>query len=142
MRHGTAWDDISILDISSRGMCLRGRQVPPRGAYVELRRGRHKIVARVVWAIDQKFGVVAQDLIVIDAVISDPDRAPTNPPAVERRANPRLETRADRSRFVARALQCTVFALIGVASALVAAGLVGDVLGTPLLAVSQALSSG
>jgi hypothetical protein len=39
IRHGLKWDDIRILNVSSRGLCLHSRDAPPRGIYVKLRRG-------------------------------------------------------------------------------------------------------
>jgi len=75
MRVGSAWNDVSIVDISSRGLALHAADPPPRGSYLEVRRGRHVIVARVVWAQQQKLGLRRQDPLAIDAIISEPDGA-------------------------------------------------------------------
>ena len=75
MRVGAAWHDVCILDISSRGLALQTADPPPRGSYLEVRRGRHVIVARVVWADQQRLGVLSQDPLAIDAIIGEPDGA-------------------------------------------------------------------
>jgi hypothetical protein len=125
MRHGEAWSDASILNISSRGLMLHAPMAPSRGTYIEVRRGQHVVIARVVWSNDNRFGVAAQDRVAIDAFIANhPPRTVAandgNGPA-ERRSQPRperLEWRHARSREKGCLME---FAFIAGAGLLVAA---------------------
>ena len=143
IRHGLKWDDIRILDISSRGLCLHGRNAPPRGTYVELRRGRQQIVARVVWTAEEKFGVVAQDPIAVEAVISDPDHVLPTPaaPVGDRRAIVRNAQGHERSKMLARAFQSGFFMIAGGCAALALAMTVAEAFTRPMKAISIALAS-
>lgn len=53
--------DACILDLSSRGLMIHASETVPGGSYLELRRGRHVIVARVVWSRDRRAGLQAQE---------------------------------------------------------------------------------
>ena len=148
MRLGASWGDVNILNISSRGLMLHARQVPPRGSFLELRRGRHVIVAQVMWSNDCRFGVRTQDALSVDAILKEPDRSapaarqPQDDAApVERRIRRegvRLE-RHEQSRMAGRAVE---FACLGIAcasAALIAYSAVVDSLGRPLSDVTAAL---
>jgi hypothetical protein len=143
MRHGARWDDIRIVDVSSRGLCLQGSP-PPRGTYVELCRGSHRIVARVVWSSQHRFGVQAQDRVPVDALVGNPDEAvektATTSAPVERRATPRHAERADRSRFLARSLQFTALALFATTAATSLHSLVSSALAAPMVAIGASLA--
>ena len=143
IRHGVKWDDIRILDISSRGLCLHGRNAPPRGSYVELRRGRQQIVARVVWTAEEKFGVIAQDPIAVEAVIGDPDRVmpTTAAPVGDRRALVRHADGHERSKLLARAFQSGFFIIAGGFAAWAVAMTVAEAFTRPMKAISIALAS-
>ena len=143
IRHGLRWDDIRILDISSRGLCLHGRNASPRGTYVELRRGRQQIVARFVWTAEEKFGVVAQDPIAVEAVISDPDCALRRPaaPVCYRRANVHYAEGHERNKMLARAFQSGFFMIAGGCAALALAMTVAEAFTRPMKAISSALAS-
>lgn len=140
LRHGSRWDDIRILDISTGGLCLRSADAPRRGAYVELHRGCHRIIARVVWSQDETFGVSAQDPIQVEAFISDPDRAvAVDRPAADRRSIQRYTDQQDRSRFAGRAMQAGAFALGGACAALLAVSLIHDAFARPMRSIAVAL---
>jgi hypothetical protein len=68
LRDGFGWTNARILDISSRGLLLRASKTPKRGAYVEVCKGPHRIVARVVWVEQDRFGLNTQDLLPIEAI--------------------------------------------------------------------------
>src|SRR5438270_4661112 len=70
LRAGASWNDACILNTSSRGLMVHMTSPPPQGSYVELRKGPHVIVARVIWSDDQKAGLCSQDPIVVDHVVS------------------------------------------------------------------------
>ena len=145
MRSGASWSDACILDISSRGMLVRASNVPSRGSYLEIRRGSYVIVARVVWANADRFGVQTQELVPTADLINNPDRPATSPKAddaslVERRSSARpTASRFEASRWRARALEFCAFASIGAAGAMAALGAVDELLAKPLGLVETAL---
>lgn len=136
VRTGEGWHDACIIDVSRRGAGLKAAQAPRRGAYVEIRRGMHVIVARVVWSMGQRFGVAAQDDIPIHLVADD--RAPADhdgsPPAPDDRRMRlrRVADRAETSRNWARRAQFAAIALAGMAAAMVVGAQVRSALAAPL----------
>lgn len=147
MRAGVCWDDISILNISSKGMMLHARQAPPRGSYLEVRRGRHAIVARVVWSANDRFGIATQDRISVEALIREPtagetaDVGPDGQVAIERRtqARQRHAQRHDSSRQSGRTMEFVSIALVGAITAFAAYGMVRETLSAPMAQVAAAL---
>jgi len=147
MRAGTSWSDALILNLSSRGMLVRADPSPNRGSYLEIRRGSHVIVARVVWSGPGRFGVQTQDPVSADSLVGDAGgpAAPIRPGSSgfqERRAASRpAEVRHESSRqkarfgeFAAIALLCGIFVLfIG--------GAVFEVFSRPLGDARAALAS-
>ena len=143
VKTGEGWHDACIVDLSRRGAGLQAANAPRRGAYVEIRRGMHVIVARVVWSFGQRFGVAAQDDIPIDLVATD--RAPADndaaPPAVDNRHSRlrRVADRAEASRNWGRRLQYGLSAIAGMAAAVVAGAEVRQALAAPLGEIGAAL---
>ena len=70
MRDETGWRDVTICNVSSRGMMVLTPQPPAPGSYVELRRNNVAIVGQVRWREDGAFGMRAQDVISITALSS------------------------------------------------------------------------
>lgn len=151
IRIGGRWGDVCVRDISSRGLLLQARSAPPRGTYIEVRRGRHTIVARVVWTSDERFGVQAQDRISIDGFVSEQDlstldfsKVSESQPGFERRSSPRtseaqLGQRAEQSRRLSSVLQFGVLTGLGAFAATIAFDIVGQTLSAPLGALSTTL---
>ena len=149
MRTGSTWSDVCLLDMSSRG-ALAKTAVPPReGTYVEVRRGSHVIVARVVWTEKHRFGMCTQDPIVIDALILDPDgsksreqrdRAGIQPQSTE--MNRRLDPidRHGKSRLLARSMEFVCIAGAGAMLASSGFSLVRAALAKPLSQVTAVLA--
>ncbi len=77
MRRGTGWGDVTIHNMSSRGLLATADEEFRPGTVIEIRRIHHIIVGRVVWAKGQYFGVRTQDKIDIDGIVS------AKPPAQE-----------------------------------------------------------
>ncbi len=128
-------------------MLLQAASPPQRGSYVEVGRGRHLIVARVMWTRQHRVGVHTQDLLPIDSIIAEPGEAgveiaPSVAPA-ERRAAPRpAEVRHAHSRLQARAVEFACIGAIGIAACMLAFGAVEGLFARPLHAVEAALNSG
>lgn len=83
MRAGAAWGDVCLLNLSSRGVLAQAAVPPLKGAYIEVRRGSHVIVARVVWAKKHRFGALTQDPIGVDAIIADASGSKSNAACAE-----------------------------------------------------------
>ena len=51
MRSGVSWHDVCILNLSRRGLGIQAAEPPQRGAYVEIRRGKHVILGLAASAL-------------------------------------------------------------------------------------------
>ncbi len=148
MRVAATWNDVCILNISTRGLLVQAAEPPARGAYIDLQRGQYAIVGRVVWVEDQRFGIRTQDPLPVDEIISPPDPAIAQlaaavaaEAAAERRASPLLaRARHDASRMLSRSLEFAVVALFGAAVGVSAFNSVGQALGRPLAQLTATLS--
>lgn len=147
MRTGASWNDAVILNLSSRGLLVRADPSPSRGSYLEIRRGAHVIVARVVWAGSDRFGVRTQDPVPADSLVRDPDSAaiaakPGSADAQERRATPRsIEVRHEASRHKGKSAEFAVVVLAGgIAAMFIGSAVVGTV-AEPLMDVQAALAA-
>ena len=145
MRIGAAWRDARILDLSSRGLSIQASEKLRDGSYVEIRRGRHVIIARVMWTNDRRCGLYTQDLLPTDALIAEPDTSVGAPflPNHERRANraprPRDFTH-ERNRWRSRWFEFTLVVVLGGACGTFAYQAVSDALSHPLSKVELALA--
>ena len=147
LRQGTGWTDARILDMSSRGLGVRTAKPPQRGTYIEICKGTHRIVARVVWADNDRFGVRTQDIIAVDAIASGAEAAAPKAASLgmDRRSAPRQPPPADalsRSRQLSRRLEFLAVAAFGCAAAFVAFDAVRDTLARPIGLVEAKLGAG
>jgi hypothetical protein len=144
---GASWCDALILNLSTRGMLVRADRSPGRGSYLEIRRGPHVIVARVIWSNHGRFGVQTQDPVPADSLIQDPDgaAAPPKPGAAvfhDRRAALRpTAVRHESSRQRARVAEFAAIALVCGLVAILIGGAVAELVATPLSAAQAALAS-
>ena len=143
MKQGVTWTDVCIRNMSSRGLHLQVSSPPKPGTYVELRRGDHVIVARVIWSREQECGAQTQDLLPIDQIIQN--RASTSSPVssvgpVDRRAMPRTTTQAhELSRQLSSGIQFGFIVLIGLSLAGAAVAAVKEALAVPMAVVAAKL---
>jgi len=143
------WGDACILDISTRGLLIQAAESPPRGTYLDIRRGQHAIVARVIWAEDRRFGVCTQDTLAVDAIIRQPDASTLQQaesaaaqPAADRRHSPRgTEVRHEASRILSRTIEFSVVALFAGSLAVVAYSTVSQALWRPLAQLSSTMTA-
>jgi hypothetical protein len=70
LRTGAHWSDTCILNISSRGLMIHSARAVPKGSLVELRRGVHVILARVVWKDGGRVGLRSSERLPIDEILS------------------------------------------------------------------------
>lgn len=140
MRNGSQREDVRIVDLSGGGLCLFGANSLRRGEYVELSRGCHSIVGRVVWSDCQKLGLVAQEKIPLEALVNYPDRlVELQRDAVNARATLPHVKLQDGSRFIARAIQTSALALAGACAALLIGSLVQAAFARPMHSIAVAL---
>lgn len=138
LRHGISWSDACILNISSRGLMIHtGRQIT-EGTEVELRRGDHVIVARVVWRDGARAGLQSEERVPVEEIVTvgQSSSLQLTVASGERRKDRRPE---DRSRFRARAIEFA--GVVVLATSLVGAGLtmVEQAFARPLAVVAAAL---
>ena len=145
------WDDVRVLDVSSRGFLLQAGAVPDRGTYVELCRGRNLYVARVVWAGQQRFGVRTQDRVGIEAFLAAPGEAADEPVSdperdsfLERRSVARRREATaqgfEQNRAMAKAMEFGSLVGMGGIAAVLILGLLHAALARPLAQISAALA--
>lgn len=77
LRGEREWVDLSIRDLSERGLMAETDKPPPRGHYVEIRRQGHILIGVVVWSKGKRFGASLADSTDIDALISGSSSAPS-----------------------------------------------------------------
>jgi len=149
LKQDSGWSDVCIRDISPKGLLVQAGSPPPRGAYVELRRGAHIIVAKVAWAKNQHFGLTSQDILPVDVLIQQPgvagfgrSQATVDGAHVEgrtaRRA-PSSQQAADRSRRTSSLIQYVFALILALAAAMMLMEFVRDTLGRGVGKVEEAL---
>lgn len=138
LRHGMSWSDACILNISSRGLMIHTGRPISQGTMVEIRRGDHAIVARVVWREGGRAGLKAEDRVPIEEIVTigqSPALRLTAAPG-ERRSQPRPQ---DRSRSRGRAIEFAGVLAIGACVAGAALTMVEVAFARPLAVISAAL---
>jgi hypothetical protein len=142
LRGPAGWCDAIILNLSNHGLMFRCTEPLERGHYLEIRRGNHVIVARVVWSERGKCGARAQGVIPLADLILDKAAPRRRLLAIDRRTNPRSgRVRHDRSLFRARGTEHLVAAIAGAAVAITLAGTVLSTLARPMATVEAAIAS-
>lgn len=120
LRHGAQWADVCILNVSSRGLMIQSARAEPEGSLVELRRGQHVIVARVVWREGARVGLQSDDRVPVEEIMSLSGSQALQLVAnagelVERRRHRR--SLAAESRLQGRAMEFAAVLAIGIALA-------------------------
>jgi hypothetical protein len=139
LRHGASWSDACILNISSRGLMIHSGRPIIQGTPVEIRRGDHLIVARVVWRDGGRAGLHAEDRVPVEEIMSFGQSEVLQFAAskTERRKHLRPE---DRSRLRARAIEFAGVAVIAVLLAGAGLVMVEAAFARPLALVFAALA--
>lgn len=144
LKHGLSWSDVTVRNVSRRGVMLELHNPPARGTYVELRRGKLIVVGQVQWVADDRCGLRAQDAIDITNFLTQ-RRASEAWQAghPDRRVRPRrrLVDIAAASQMLARTGQwvgVSVITLTGVCAIVWAAH---AALAVPMAQIAQALDT-
>jgi len=116
--------DVCILDVSTRGLLATTATPPPRGEFVELMVGRHKLVGHVKWAGDRRFGLVLRERISVAGLVAGDTRSIilARSQSARKRNGSLVEAFADNWRNLGGALQLAVMVAIGAAGAWLLAG--------------------
>lgn len=137
---GVQWSDTCILNISSRGLMIHSGRVAPKGSVVELHRGDHVIVARVVWRDGARVGLQSTDRVPVEEIMSGEGaqalRLTADGQAIERRRRPR---EASDARIRARVME---FMAVGAIAASLATGawlMTEQALERPMALIASAL---
>jgi len=141
LRAGAQWSDTCILNISSRGLLIHSARAAPEGSIIELRRGDHVIVARVMWREGARVGLQADERLPVEQIMSLGQShalqlTASSGPAVERRKQTRTEADA---RLRGRAIEFASVAVIAASMALTIWSMASEALARPMAAVSAAL---
>lgn len=143
---GECWADVTIYDVSSRGLMAQCDSALVRGRNVEVRCGSHVLVGRVVWWRGGRFGLRTREVIDLPHLLGSPLRARATdskqfkPPAsalFRRTAADRHET----NRYLSKVLQFAWVASMTLAAGLLLASEVGELLAKPLGTAAVAMGA-
>ncbi|MBB3764066.1 PilZ domain-containing protein [Sphingomicrobium lutaoense] len=141
LRKGTDWHDATILNLSANGLMFHCQEPYSRGHFLEIRRGRHVIVAQVMWSEAGKVGARTQDELEVFAIINDrPARRRSFGLAVDRR-HERRPPSGERSRQQARMFEYAVAGLLAVTASVAAFTMVQQFFASPVSRIEAALAS-
>jgi hypothetical protein len=141
LRSGSQWTDTCILNISSRGLMIHSSRPADHGSVVELRRGPHVIVARVVWREGTRVGLQVEERVPVEEILSvDQSQAlqltAMDGVRVDRRKQPRSD---DDARLRGRAMEFMAVGVVAVSLALGIWSMAEQALARPMAAVVAAL---
>ena len=142
LRAGAQWSDTCILNISSRGLLIHSARAAPEGSTIELRRGDHVIMARVMWRDGARVGLQAEERLPVEQIMSLGQSqalqlTASNGAIIERRKQPR-PTVID-ARLRGRAMEFVSVGVIGASMALTIWSMASEALARPMAAVAVAL---
>jgi hypothetical protein len=148
IRADDGWSDVTIGNVSSRGLMLQCPAPPAHGSFVEIRHHHLCIVGRIVWTHGSQCGLRTQDVIDVRDILSPVPRKQARP-GEERRAAPRprhtprrpaaAEVAASSQRF-ARAFDWRIMALAVAAAGALVAHTAWAVLDGPMARAEAALA--
>ena len=90
LRADKGWRDVTVCNVSSRGMMLRCSTPPARNTFIEVRHESLCFVGRVIWSSGSQFGIRTQDKIDCFRLLSSSPAA-ARPAGAERRTRPRSD---------------------------------------------------
>ena len=142
LKAGVQWSDVCILNISTRGLMIQSGRAGPTGSTVEIRRGDHVIIGRVVWREGPRAGVRCDERVPVEEIMSLGQSSAlrlvaSDGSAVERRKQPR-RAEAD-ARLRGRAIEFIGIGAIAVSLALGIWSTAQEALARPMARVEAAL---
>lgn len=70
VRSGIHWSDACILNVSSRGLLIQTARPVAEGSVVEILRGDHLIMARVMWSNAGRSGLRSEERLPVEDILS------------------------------------------------------------------------
>ncbi len=151
LRTDRGWSDVTIGNVSSRGLMLQCTSPLRRNDFIEVRYQHVCVIGRIVWVGGTRCGVRTQDKVDVAGLLSR-GSAKRRKPGEDRRAVVRKVERphrarapadtAESSRRMARLFDWAVVAIGGGAAAAFVAGIVYSALSAPLARIGVALAGG
>lgn len=148
VRTDDGWVDATVRNVSNRGMMLHSLQPLRRNQFVEITRGRHRVVGRIVWSNATVCGLHSRESVDIAGLLAPPTAGASNE-REERRARPRgtpqaraipLGERAAASRALGRTFEFAFVACAASCVAVIATVSVQEALAAPLEEVRLAMA--
>jgi hypothetical protein len=139
LRHGPSWSDACILNISSRGLMIHSGRPLAQGAMVELRRGDHIIIARVVWRDGARAGLKAEERVPMEAIVVL-GQTPAYQLTARNGERRRLARPGDASRLRGRAFEFASIVIVGASLAGAGLAMIEQAFARPLAMVAIALA--
>jgi hypothetical protein len=147
LRTGPRWNETCILNMSSRGLMIHSPRAVPEGSLIELRRGEHSIVARVVWCDGPRLGLRSEERLPVEEIMSMGQShalqlvAMGREPREPRERRRRSHAMALDARLCGRALEFVGVVTIAASLAIGAWAMVERALTSPLDRVTAALDA-
>lgn len=142
MRAGAQWSDVCILNISSRGLLIQSGLAGSQGSLVEVRRGDHVMVARIVWRDGSRAGLQCEDRVPVEEIMSlgaaQALRLVASEGALVERRKYRRANHGE-SRLQGRAMEFVAVLAIGIALAIGTWSAVEEALAKPFAQISTVL---
>jgi hypothetical protein len=144
LRTGSNWSDTCILNVSSRGLMIQSSRPALPGSLVELHRGDHVIVAKVMWRNGMRLGLLSEDRVPVEDIMSlvgakSLQLVAVGGTLVERRKKRRNDP--DRARWQGRAMEFIALIAAVVMFASCVWGLAHQAFAMPLQLVQASLSN-
>jgi hypothetical protein len=147
MRDADGWHDVTICNVSSRGLMIKASPPPARGSFIELRKNDVCIVGQVKWSRGTSFGVRAQDRVDIHYLCTSEKSAAPASTENDRRSASRSPDRpldlvqvAERNRFFGRIFDYAVIVTAVITAGIVLSQMAGSALKAPLAKASAAMA--
>ena len=136
LRQEYDWLDISIRDLSNRGLMAEADDPPGRGHYIEIRRYNQVLIGRVVWKSGRKFGVLLAENIDMQAIIEGSSGNSTN----DRRNYQSRPVPCSDWQWLGHTFERVAVTAMGVALCAMLVFAIFDFVSTPASAISAALA--
>ena len=143
LHSSSGWTDACILNVSSRGLMIHSARAGPQGSIVELRRGRHAIVACVVWRDGARVGLKTEERLAVEDLIrlNCASAMMVTAGQAQKRARGTPSQRRERNRrSLGRVIEYVGVALIACTLAATAFDVFERGLGTPMALIETALA--
>ena len=124
MQAGDNWVNVTIHNVSSRGLMGQCASRVERGNYVDIRHRSQVIVGRVVWTQRGRFGLRTRDPIDLADLIGEPAPALVGERRRRGRASSPVHKPAAAERYLASRHLSSMFQFVGIAIVLAAIALV------------------